>query len=189
MEGLHYIHSTFHGIGWLNNIFKFITYLGDIGFVWLVMAFVLLFFKKTRKGAIIMIVSLAVGYVFNNLLLKLLFDRARPFTVNEEFKQFILSLKMELPDGNSFPSGHAFSSFLCAMLLCFYNKKLGFITFPLAFLISLSRIYLCVHYPTDVLAGAVIGIVFAVNMYYLSEFIIKKYKARKRQSARNNVQD
>ena len=189
MEGLITIHSTFHGAGWLNKIFKFITLLGDVGFIWFVIAFILLFFKKTRKGAIIMVVSLGVGYVFNNLLLKNLFMRDRPFAVNEEFKQFILSIGLELPEGTSFPSGHAFSSFLCATLLFLYNKKLGFITFPLAFLIALSRVYLCVHYPTDVLAGAFIGALFAVNVYFIGNFVVRKISCKKRQKARENVQD
>ena len=173
MEGLITIHRTFHGIDWLNQIFKFITMLGDIGFIWFVIAFILLFFKKTRKGAIIMIVSLGVGYIFNKL-----------YQLSEKY-----AIILELPEGTSFPSGHAFSSFLCATLLCLYNKKLGFITFPLAFLIALSRVYLCVHYPTDVLAGALIGVLFAVNVYFIGNFIIRKINSKKRQSARENVQD
>ena len=189
MEGLINIHNTFHGEMWLNNVFKLITNLGDIGFVWLVIAAVLFFFKKTRKGAIIMVVSLGVGYVFNNLLLKNIFLRDRPFVVNEEFKQFLINIGLELPEGTSFPSGHAFSSFLCATLLFLYNKKLGYLTFPLAFLIALSRVYLCVHYPTDVLAGALIGVLFSINVYYIGNFIVRKINSKKRQSARNNVQN
>ena len=67
MEGLVNLHNGIHHVGWLNNIFKYITYLGDVGFVWLFIAFILFWFKRTRKSAIVMVVSLAVGYVFNNL--------------------------------------------------------------------------------------------------------------------------
>ena len=185
MEGLVNLHSGIHHVGWLNNIFKVITYLGDIGLVWLFIAFILFWFKKTRKSAIVMVVSLAVGYVFNNLILKNLFDRARPFTENKEFEEFILSLKMELPDGSSFPSGHAFSSFLCATILTLFNKKMGWFTLPLALLIAFSRVYLCVHYPTDVLAGAVVGVAFAFACYYGFKFIDRKIEKIKKDKVRN----
>lgn len=186
MEGLINLHNSFHNIGWLNNMVKFITHLGDVGCFWLMLAFVLFWFKKTRNCSIMIVVSLLIGYVFNNLVLKNIFNRARPFEENSVFKDFLLEIKMELPDGSSFPSGHAFSSFCCATIVFLFHKKLGILSFVVAILIALSRVYLCVHYPTDVLAGAVIGALFAIMMFYIYRLVMRKIDFIKREKVRKN---
>ena len=189
MEGLIKLHNTFHHIDWLNSLVKIITHLGDVAFIWLLIAFVMFWFKKTRKCSIVLVVSVGLGYVLNSLILKNIINRDRPFLLNEEFKNFILSLKMELPDESSFPSGHAFSSFCAATIIFLFYKKAGIFAYVLAFLIALSRVYLCVHYPTDVLAGMVIGSLFAVLIYYVLRLIENKIRSKKAKEIReNNVQ-
>jgi len=105
--------------------------------------------------------------------------------VNENFKNFILSLKMELPVGTSFPSGHAFSSFLCATILTIFYKKFGVVLFILATLIAFSRVYLCVHYPTDILVGSILGVLFAILCFYVYKLILNKFEKKKRDCVRN----
>lgn len=185
MEGLIKLHNTLHHLNGLNMFARVVTILGDVGCIWLITAFILFLFKKTRRCSIALILSLAVGYVFNNLILKNIFNRMRPFVVNEEFKEFILSLGMKLPMGSSFPSGHAFSSFCSATVIFIFFKKPGIIAYAIALLIALSRIYLCVHYPTDVIAGSILGVVFAIITYYIFRLIEKKYCNSQREKVRN----
>ncbi len=187
MEGLIWLHNTFHQIDWLNSLAKFFTMLGDIGFIWILLALVLMIFKKTRTGGFVMLVSLGFGYVLNDLILKNIFERVRPFNECEELKEFILNLGIKLPTSNSFPSGHSFSSFNCAVVLMLFNKKLGYLTIPLASLIALSRIYLCVHYPTDVLAGIILGIITAICVYAVYKYVIRKIKKQKRETVRSET--
>lgn len=184
MEGLVYVFSNLHSSGFVNALMKFITLLGDGGFVWLVVAAVMLFFKKTRVCALVMIASLAVGYILNDFVLKLIFSRPRPFAVHPEFADFITGMGLKLPSGYSFPSGHAFSSFNCAMIICLFNKKLGAGAFVMAVLIGFSRIFFCVHYPTDVLAGAILGICVATAVYVAYRGILRAIDQEKRKEIR-----
>ena len=184
MEGLIWVHQNLHGSNVFNQIVKFITLLGDGGILWIAIAVCLLFFKKTRVGAIVMLASLAVGFVFNDFVLKNIFNRARPFEEYSVCADFIKSLGMDLPAGNSFPSGHSYSAFNCAVVLALFNKKLGKITIPVALIIALSRIFLCVHYPTDVLVGSILGILTAVMSFAIYKFIIKKIHSKNRQKIR-----
>ena len=82
MEGLIWVHNTFHSIPWLNKIVKFITMLGDTAIIWICIALVMLFFRKTRNAGFLMLISLAVGYIINDFVLKNIFERVRPFNVN-----------------------------------------------------------------------------------------------------------
>jgi len=185
MEGLVWVHNTFHQCGWLNETVKVITSLGDTAMVWIAIAVVMLFFRKTRNAAIVMLISLAIGYIVNDFVLKNIFERIRPFNENMDFKIFLESINMELPSGFSFPSGHTFSSFNCAIILMCFNKKFGYFALPLASLIALSRIYLCVHYPTDVLAGVILGAVTALLVFYAYKVVMKIIKKYKREFIRS----
>ena len=181
MEGLVWLHQNLHSNSAVNEFVKFITRLGDTGFIWIVLGLIFLIFKKTRHTGIILFISLAVGFVLNDFVLKTIFNRARPFEVNNEFKQFIESLGMELPSGKSFPSGHSYSSLNCAMVITLMHKKWGWTSLFLGFAIALSRIFLLVHYPTDVLAGIILGIITAVCMVLVYKKILRVLEARKRQ--------
>lgn len=187
MEGLVWVNENLHGNAAFNNFVSFFTSLGDGGYIWLIIAAVLLCFKKTRVSALVMMISLAVGAIINDTILKEIFARPRPFSVNEDFKVFIESVGYELPSGFSFPSGHTFSSFNCAVVLTLFNKKMGYFTIPIASLIGFSRIFMCVHYPTDVLAGAVCGILTALAVYALYLLVVRKIVAFKRNKVRKGA--
>jgi undecaprenyl-diphosphatase len=174
LQILQWINSNLHGADWLNQTIKYITYLGEKGIIWLVLGLVLLCFKKTRKGAIVMLASLILGGALNSLIIKPIVARARPFAEEAELAKYITSIGMSLPDSYSFASGHALTSFACATSLTIAFGGKGAWSYILATLIALSRIFLCVHYPTDVLAGAFIGVCVAIICSYLGLYLLKK---------------
>ena len=142
----------------LSPVVKFITHLGDAGWCWILLAVILLIVKKTRKIGLVTAVSLLSSYVVNNLILKNLVARVRPYEAVDGLQRII-----EAQSDFSFPSGHYASSFAAAVvifMLC--PRKYGVPALVLAFLIALSRLYVGVHYPTDVLTGVISGTVIAV---------------------------
>ena len=141
-----------------------ITSLGNGGFIWILSAVILLFSKKYRKGGIAMLIALAVGAILGSFILKPLVARPRPFHAMGE-----LPLLIKIPTDFSFPSGHTMSSFSAAFILNHINRKFGYFAIPLAILIAFSRLYLYVHFPSDVLAGLVLGILIS----YLTVKILK----------------
>ena len=189
---LEWINNNLHGSGFINNVMKYITSLGETGIIWIVLGLILLIPKKTRKGGFFLLCGIVATGVVNNLLLKNIINRARPFTHSQSLADFITGLGLELPDSPSFPSGHTFSSFCSATILTFAFGKKGAWSFIPASLISLSRVFLCVHYPTDVLAGAVIGSAVGVGVYYLAKFVINKldeFILNKRQKKNHKSKD
>lgn len=151
----------------LDTIMPIITKFGDGGIFWIALAVVFLIFKKTRKMGLCMGLALLMGFITGNLLLKNIVARIRPYDLNPEVELLVKHLS-----DFSFPSGHTLASFEAATAIFINNKKWGIPALVLAFLIALSRIYLYVHYPTDVLAAIILGIGFAV----LSCAIVKKYQ-------------
>lgn len=136
---------------WLDPIVLFITRLGDAGIMWIFLGLALLFFKKTRRGGLLMLLSLLGAFILNDLILKPLIARPRPFDMIPE----LVSLVHE--GSFSFPSGHTSSSFACAMALTLAFGKKGAWAYLPASLIALSRCYVGVHYPTDIIAGMIVG--------------------------------
>ena len=141
--------------GLLDCFFSTITRLADSGIFWILLAVTLLFFKKTRKTGLMMGVALLFGLIVGNLTLKPLIARIRPYDLNPG-----VTLLIDKLHDFSFPSGHTLSSFEGATVLMIRNKRFGIPAIILASLIALSRLYLYVHYPTDVLAGAALGVAF-----------------------------
>ena len=138
----------------LNPIMTVITSLGNAGIIWILLTAALLIPKKTRKIGCMSACALLASLLFNNILLKNLVARVRPYNAIEALIPIVSK-----PSEYSFPSGHAGSSFASAWVL--YRKlpkKCGIWAAILAALISFSRLYVGVHYPTDVLAGAALGI-------------------------------
>lgn len=149
---------------WLNPVVIAITSLGNAGAVWLVLALLFLVRPRTRRWGAAMLVALVLGVLVGNLWLKNWIARPRPFRTYTDIMPLLIP-----GDVYSFPSGHTLSSF-CAATACFgYSRRAGTVCYLLAGLIGLSRLYVGVHYPTDVLAGALLGIglgiiaVWAVN--------------------------
>lgn len=141
----------------LSPIVIFITHLGDKGLFWIIVALLLLCFQKTRRTGVTGAIAMLIGLVVVNLILKNWVARIRPYVKIED-----LVLMIEPQKDFSFPSGHATNSFACGWVLfrCM-KKRYGVPALVLAILITLSRIYVGVHYPTDIIAGAAIGIAAA----------------------------
>ena len=150
----------------LDKVLPVITKLGDAGIFWIIVAIVLLFFKKTRKTGIMAGVALILGLVIGNLTLKPLVARIRPY----DMPGVEMELLIERLSDKSFPSGHTLASFEAATVLLINDKRFGIPAIVLASVIAFSRLYLYVHYPTDVLAGIVLGVAIA----FASCFIVNK---------------
>ena len=138
-----------------------ITLLGDAGIFWIALAVVFLFIPKYRKMGLGMGVALIMGLLICNVTLKPLCARIRPYDLLAK-KDIIVNLLIEAQHDFSFPSGHTIASFEAAVVLLKNSKKMGIPAMILAVLISFSRLYLYVHYPTDVLAAVILGTLFAL---------------------------
>ena len=137
----------------LDTLMSAITRLGDAGIIWILLCAVLLILPRTRKSGAILMAALLVDLVVCNGILKPLVHRIRPFDVKTG-----IELLVKQPTDYSFPSGHTAASFTSVMALYLAGeKKLWILALVLAVLIAFSRLYLYVHYPTDVLAGALLG--------------------------------
>ena len=136
----------------LDKIMIAITTLGNAGIMWIGIAVFLLFIKKTRKCGALMLVSMLIGLILGNGILKNLIARERPCWIDSS-----IPLLIPNPHDFSFPSGHTLASFEAAVMIFLHNKKWGTISFILAILIAFSRMYLFVHFPTDIICGAALG--------------------------------
>lgn len=153
----------------MTPVFRGITMLGNSGTIWVVLSLLLLIPKKTRKTGVMSLLALLVSLLINNMILKNLVARVRPYETIAGLVPLI-----PRPWDYSFPSGHTGSSFASAWV--FYRrlpKRFGIPALALAGLIGISRLYLGVHYPTDVLFGVVGGIVSG----FLAERILLCFKA------------
>ena len=157
----------------ITPILVFLTNLGDSGILWIAIGILLLFFQKTRKVGFTVLGALAVMMVCNNFVLKNLFARTRPYNLEVWKDWFVYPELVKRPSSYSFPSGHSSSGFAAATGLCTSKKASVIIpAFILAALVAFSRIYVHVHYPTDVLFGALFGIVYGVIAIFLCRWII-----------------
>lgn len=144
----------------LDVIMSVITYLGDDGIFWIILGVCLLIPKKTRRFGVYVLGGLAVAGFINNICLKELIQRPRPFNFNGWPEAFNYPNIVKKPSSWSFPSGHTSSSFGAAFpLLLRAKKKYGIPAVILALLIGISRIYVHVHYPTDIIGGIIVGII------------------------------
>lgn len=151
----------------LNGFFIFITKFWGNGIWGLLLAGILIIKKETRLTGLTMLISLVLCAIFVNLTLKPFLARPRPFMAHE------IDLLIPKPTDFSFPSGHSSTVFAFAWAYFITRKdffRWGLIIFAL--LVSFSRLYLFAHYPTDVLAGIMIGIIFA----YLSKWLVYALK-------------
>ncbi len=136
----------------LDYVMPQITKFGDMGLFWLVLGAFLVMFPRSRKCGISIVMAIAGGFVICNLLLKNLIQRSRPCWVEP-----LSDMLIAVPSDYSFPSGHSMASFAAAAVILHYNKRAGVAAMILAVLIALSRMYLYVHFPTDVICGSFIG--------------------------------
>lgn len=153
----------------------FITRLGDSGFIWIVLSVILLFPKKTRRAGILSIVALIGSLCITNFWLKNYVARVRPYEVING-----LNCLVEKASDWSFPSGHSSAAFASAVAIYKSRpKRLGVPCMILAFAIALSRLYVGIHYPTDVICGMLIGTLIGLIVFWL--FGEKKYKQKARR--------
>lgn len=138
----------------LNVLMEFYTALGDGGALFLVLAALMLMFRRTRRTGGTALTAMAFGLVVTNLTIKPLVSRARPWVVMEGFQVLLKS-----GDPNSFPSGHTCAAFAFALAVCMAapERWMKAAAVAAAVLMGASRLYVGVHFPSDVLAGAVVG--------------------------------
>ena len=156
----------------LDTVMPYISSLAHTGEIWILLALILLCFKKTRKAGVAMGMAMVCGYLIGNMGMKNLFARIRPYDVAQ-----VELLVAKLHDF-SFPSGHTLVSFEAATALWFYHRKWGVAALSLAALIGYSRLYLFVHYPTDVAVGALLGVVIALAACAVTN---RLWRARKKE--------
>ncbi len=158
----------------LTPIMKFITHLGDKGILWILIAVLLCCFKKTRPIGIMAGIALAMSVIINNAILKNLVARPRPYLPETVGGQG-LKLLIEEQDDWSFPSGHSGASFAAAVVFLVKSpKKFGIPAIIMASLIAFSRLYVGVHYPTDVLAGIITGTFCAIISFMIWKIVENK---------------
>lgn len=165
--------------GFMDTAMPLITKLGNGGLLWLAGAGVLLLNPKTRNVGAAMAVGLALEVVCCNLILKPLVARVRPCDVNAA-----VSLLVPHPTDPSFPSGHTGASFAAVSALYFGKNRLWIPAGIVAVLIAFSRLYLYVHYPSDVLAGAVLGIMLG----WLGNFAVQQADKKRRPGRHSPLQ-
>lgn len=173
---LNFIYYHF-SCGFLNFLMPVISFIGNYGMVWIAAAAALIFIKGYRMNGVLILIGLLTGLLIGNLFLKNVLALPRPCWLNDQIK-----LLIAVPADYSFPSGHSLSSFIAATLLTLTNRKFGYFAFPLAFLIAFSRLYLYVHFPTDVVAGSLLGVLIGFSVWklfslsYFERFLRKNVK-------------
>ncbi len=159
--------------GFLNFLMPKITWLGNLGLVWLAIAGMMIFRGTFRNGGILVIVGLCIGVLVGNLFLKHLVARSRPCWFRAP-KEMLITM----PNGYSFPSGHALSSAIAATILTATDGKFALVAILLAVLIAFSRLYLGVHFPSDVLCSAVLGVGIGLLVYFPGGKLLQNLLAR-----------
>lgn len=141
----------------LNKFFAFFTTLGNAGVIWLVAGVGMLIPKKTRRSGLILLLCMLIEYLIDDLLIKNIFARPRPYNSISELVTLVNPLK-----SYSFPSGHASAAFAFATsLTVLYGKKVAWVFIP-AVLMAFSRVYCGMHYPVDVLGGMLFGTIVSL---------------------------
>lgn len=151
----------------LDKIMIAITSLGNGGIIWIALAIFLICIKKTRKCGILMLISMFLGLLIGNGIIKNCVARSRPCWIDTN-----IPLLIPNPKDYSFPSGHTMVSFEAAVMIILHNKKWGTFSLILAILIAFSRMYLFVHFPTDILGGAILGTAISILVYYANKKIL-----------------
>ncbi len=175
---LFFILNTFASNIVFDLFFKFITDTHNLYLILIFSAVLFLINKKLEALKIIGVVILAMGFsdLLGGQLLKPFFHRLRPChpTYFNEGKHLFLegaNFLLGMKRGGSMPSNHAMNSFAFATVMTLYYPKNFFFYYSFAFLVAFSRIYVGVHYPSDVVCGTILGIIIGMSIYYLFYYI------------------
>lgn len=147
---------------WLTPIMIFVTTIGEHGIGWIILSILLACFPKTRKCGFTMMAAMAVTFLLGNVILKNVIARPRPCAVDKS-----VTLLIPFPSEYSFPSGHSSNGFAAAVTIFAYYRRAGIAALIMAAMIAFSRMYLFVHYPTDILGGILLGTADALLVLYL----------------------
>lgn len=158
----------------LDYLMRGITFLSNSGWIWILCAVILLSIKKYRSYGYALATGLVLCFLIGNVTLKPLIARTRPYDFYEDFNLIVNALHTF-----SFPSGHTYTAFCGATVLFSVNKKIGYAALSLALLTAFSRLYLLVHYPSDVLAGAVMGVALGFISIRCVRLIESRFTQRK----------
>lgn len=160
--------------GFLDDLMVLLTRLADDGICWIVLAIALICFKPSRKMGITLGVALLLGLLVGNLGLKNLFARPRPYTLNPDASMLIDKL-----NSYAFPSGHTRCCFESGMAMYLCDKRFGKAAFVLGGFIGFSRMYLYMHYPTDVIGGVILGLINGIIAFVIVDKIYKAIDNKK----------
>lgn len=140
----------------LNLTMPFVSSVGNVGIIWIIIGLsIIIFSKKHRRWGIVLLLALGVTALIGNGIIKPIVGRMRPFD------NLMLDIIIDKPHDFSFPSGHTSAAFAAAVVIFAINKKWGIVMTVFAFLMGFSRLYLLVHYPSDIIVGMLLGVVVA----------------------------
>ena len=169
-------------LNWINQTFgnsKIVAILAKmmsiLGSKWVILGIVILLlcFKKTRKVGFYVMIAGGAVWVCNDFILKNIVKRIRPFVAHTELANMCELAGSKLPDGYSMASGHSAVSMAVAVAIMCFSRKWGGVALACSIVIGLSRLVLCVHYPTDVLVGWILGAVLAVVLHFATNLALK----------------
>ena len=161
--------------GFLTAVSNVLDVLGSGGLIMIILAVILLLFRKTRRFGLAMGISLIFGALFTNVILKNAVGRLRPY-LNPEYKDLWEAVGSHLESDLSFPSGHMTATTAGFMAIFFTSKnklKSLWTIIPILFM-GVSRNYLIVHYATDIIAGFIVGTIASVISYFINKLVWKK---------------
>ena len=175
LQILHWFGSIHNPV--LNPIMYFFTCLGNAGIFWILLALALLTVlpKKYRKVGLTMAIALILSLIMCNGVMKNFYHRVRPFVTDPTLQETELYGIFATIHDWSFPSGHTSASFAAAVAMFMWYKKEGTGALIIAALVSISRLYLTVPYPTDVLASLILGSLYGVIAYFITVALFNKF--------------
>ena len=166
----------------LTPVMKVITTLGNKGLIWILLVVVLLIPKKTRKAALMAGITMAICHLLNDFVIKPGVARIRPYEAHEDIKRLVA-----MENSFSFSSGHTMSAFAGTLIyLRMIPKKISIPAVLFAIVISFSRLYVGVHYPTDVIAGFLIALIISQILW--SVWMSAERNARRRKKKKQAEQ-
>lgn len=163
--------------GFLDTAMPIASLLAEGGVVPIAFALVFILIKKKRKTGIMMGLALLIGVIIGNVVLKNIIGRTRPYDITG-----VMLIVRSLPD-YSFPSGHSLAVFEIAGVLMVRDRKFGIPALVIAFIVAFSRIYLYLHHPSDVIGGALLGLLFAFISIVTVNAVLKKLAKTKPKAA------